>query len=215
MAGYNIYSLDAGVFQQLTTSPTIEQCLVLANPIVEDLESLLDEYGDDEAADPKKWPLKRDALAETIRKRLTSPDWYADLTYGDAAIWDQILGQLDDEPGEELGVSFRCENDGFLYWDAANLAAKYGASMMAEPKFGNSGFRSSGKSRGDLELIYTYYLPPQVQQLLQQLEKVAPKFEKLSDDDEEGDRAQFFTGLLEPVRRIAAEGRVMWVQTDT
>jgi hypothetical protein len=31
MAGYTICSLDAGVFEQLTTAPTTEQCLALAD----------------------------------------------------------------------------------------------------------------------------------------------------------------------------------------
>src|SRR5947209_16181939 len=84
--------------------------------------------------------------------------------------------------------------------------------MMAEPAFGNSGFRYSGKSRGELELMYTIHLPQQTQRLLHQLEKAVPHFESLPDE-EDGDRAQFFQGLLEPVRRIVASGRVMWVQT--
>lgn len=214
MAGYYIYSLDGRVFQQLTTTPTKEQALVLAGSIVDDLEDLLDEYGDDEAADPEKWPLDRAELAEVIQKRLASPDWYADLNFGDAAIWDTVLYSLMDEAGESIGLGFRCENDGFLYWDAAEMAASHGAPMMAEPNFGGSGFRYSGKSQGDIGLTYSFYLPAQTQQLLKQLEKAIPHFEKLPDDDD-GERAQFFEGLLEPVRKIIAEGRMMWVQTDT
>ncbi len=56
MAGYFIYSLDAEAFQQLTTSPTIEQSLFLAKPILSDLEDMLEEYDGEEAADPAKWP---------------------------------------------------------------------------------------------------------------------------------------------------------------
>jgi len=50
--------------------------------------------------------------------------------------------------------------------------------------------------------------------LLRQLGKAVAHFETLPDE-EDGDRDQFFQGLLEPVRRIVAAGRVMWVQTDT
>jgi hypothetical protein len=214
MAGYFIYSLDSDVFRKLTTAPTKEQALVLADSIIDDLADLLDEYGDGDAADPAKWPLDREALAESIRKRLASRDWYADLTMGDAAIWDNLLYNLSDEAGETIGIDFQCENDGFLYWDAAEIAAEHGAPMMAEPKFGNSGFRHSGKSRGDIQLMYTFYLPAQTEKLLRQLEKAVPHFETLPDE-EDGDRDQFFQGLLEPVRRIVAAGRVMWVQTDT
>lgn len=213
MAGYHIYSLDADVFQQLTTTPTIEQCLILAKPIVKDLGDLLEEYEGVTAADAAKWPRKPAAMAESIQQRLSSQDWFADFTLGDVLIWNTILRQLDDKPGEKLGIDFQCENDGFLYWDAAKIAAQHGAPMMAEPKFGNSRFRYFGRARDGGE-EFSFYVPAQVQQLLQQLELAVPHFETLPEE-EGGDRDQFFDGLLEPVRKIAAAGRVMWVQTDT
>lgn len=201
-------------FQQLTTAPTMAHCLILADFVLDGLEEALDEYGDEDAADPSKWPLDRKLLAERIRKRLASADWYSDLTMGDAEIWYTVLRGLMEEPGQQIGIGFQCENEGFLYWDAAEIAARHGAPMMAEPMFGNRGFRNSGKSRGDVELIYTIYLPQQSRQLLNQLEKAVPHFEALPDE-EDNERAQFFQGLLEPIRQIVAAGRVMWVQTDT
>lgn len=212
MAGYFIHSMDAKVFEQLTTSPTREQALLLADAILDESDDLLRPY--DEAAEPPLWPSNRDVLADRIRERLTREDWYADLTMGNAAIWDEILHLLMDEPGEQLGIDLHCENDGFLYWDAAEMAAEHGATMMAEPHFGNSGFRYSGKSQGELDLMYTIYSVPRTRELLAQLETVIPHFEALPDD-EEGDRAQFFEGLLEPVRQIVAAGRMMWVATVT
>lgn len=216
MAGYNICSLDAQVFRQLTTAPTMEQCLLLADAVLDGLDEAIDEYGDDFAADPDKWPMDREELAKSIQRRLGSADWYADLTFGDACIWDRnVLGALMGEVGLQMGVDFQCENDCFLYWDAAELAAKHGATMMAEPMFGNSGFRYSGKSQTELELSYAVCLPAEVRDLQGQLEKAAAYFEALPDEEDDGNRAQFFEGLLEPVRRIAEAGRVMWVQTDT
>ncbi len=215
MAGYFIQSLDAAVFEQLVTAPTTAQCAALADALIDDLEELLDEYDGEDAADPAKWPRQRGALAKAIGARLAAADWYADLTLGDSVIWDNgVVGGLDDKPGEAIGIDFRCEQDGFLYWHAAKRAARHGAPMMAEPAFGNAGFRYSGKSKGDVDLLYTIYLPPQVRQLLAQLEAVVPHFEALPDEPD-GERDQFFRGLLEPVRAIAAAGRVMWVQTDT
>jgi len=215
MAGYFIYSLDADAFQQLTTAPTMKQCQIIAEAVVDDLESALDEYDGRQAADTAKWPTAVGPLAAAIQKRLAAHDWYADLTMGDAAIWDGlILRSWEDEPGEQLQLGFECENDGDVYWDVAKLAARRGASMMAEPAFGNAGFRYSGASRSRLQLAYTLYPPADVERLRDQLEQVAPHFESLPDDDM-GTRAQFFDGLLEPVRKIAAAGRVMWVQTDT
>lgn len=220
MAGYFIYSLNTKTFEQLTTSPTIEQCLALADNVLDGLDEVLDEYSDELAADHAKWPLDRVALAESIKRRLASPDWYADLTYGDAVIWcNQVLGSLQGEVGEQFGIDFRSENDGMLYWDAAEMAAGQGATMMAEPQFGGSGFRNSRKSWSELELNYAFYLPADVQKLLGQLEKARPYFDAMynEDDDEpeSEEHEQFFEGLLEPVRKIAEQGRVMWVETDT
>jgi len=215
VAGYTVCSLDSDVFEQLTTSPTREHSLILADAVLDGLDVGLQDYKGDKAADPEKWPLDRELLATFIQERLASADWYADFTMGDASIWDNcLLRALMDESGEQLGIDFRIENDGFLYWDAAEAAAEHGAPMMSEPKFGNSGFRYSGKSRTELELLYTIHLPADVQELLHQLETAVPYFETLPDDDD-GDRVQFFDGLLDPVRSIAKAGRVIWVQTDT
>lgn len=212
MAGYFIYSADANVFHQLTTSPTKRQCLAMAESIADDVEYMLDEYEDE--ADPDKWPSDAADLAESIRARLIRADWYGDLTAGDAEIWNTILHELTGETGAEVGLDLRSENDGFLYWDAPALAAKKGAKLMAEPVFGNSGFRFTGKSSSDIDLMYSIHLPERTRELLAQLEAVVPHFEKLPDVPD-GDRDQFFRGLLEPVRRIVAAGRVMWVQADT
>lgn len=210
MAGFFLYSLDAEAFEQLTAAPTKAQCLSGADAMLEDLEERLGDYDGDEAADPDKWPLERLPLAKAIRARLISPDWYSDLTTGDAAIWDDMVFQL----VQDDGMDFRNDNDGLLYWDAARIAAQNGAATMAEQPFGRAGFRHTGVSAGDLDLMYTVFLPDHVAQLLEELEAAAPHFETLPSTPE-GDRDQFFRGLLEPVRRIAAEDRVLWVQTDT
>lgn len=213
MAGYHLYSFDAGVFHQLTTTPTAAQARLLAEAIAEDLEDLLDEY-DEEEYTRKLWSRSVGKLAMAIQDRLARPDWYGDLRMGDAFVWDTILYLWMDEPGEELGLDLRCENDGMLYWDAAHRAARHGATRMREPLFGNSGFRYHGKARGDLDLIYSCYVPEAVVALRDELEAVAGHFEALPDEPY-GERMQFFQGLLEPVRRVSQQGRVLWVQTDT
>ena len=212
MAGFFIYSLDSSAFESLTTTPTLEQGLILADALLEELEDLLDEL--DGEATPETWPLEREELAVLIQKRLASSDWYSGLSPGDANIWAFTLRRLMYEAGEKLGVDFRCDNDGFLYWDAAKIAAKHGAPMMGEPVFGGSGYRYLGQPRGEQDLNYSIYLPEKTRQLLGQLESAASHFETLPDE-EDGDRDQFFRGLLEPVRIIVADNRVMWVQTGT
>jgi len=210
MAGFFLYTLDAEAFEQLITAPTKGQCLSAADLVLDELDELLVEYDGDDAADPDKWPTDRLALAKAIRTRLVSPDWYSDLTWGDAAIWSDLVFQLI----QDDGMDFSNENDGLLYWDAAALAVKHGAPLMTEATFGRAGFRYAGVSVTDLDLMFTVFEPDQVQLLLEELEAVAPHFETLPATPE-GDRDQFFRGLLEPVRRAAADGRVLWVQTDT
>lgn len=210
MAGFFLYTLDADAFEQLTSAPTKSQCLSAADLVLDELDDMLSEYDGDDAADPDKWPTDRLTLAKAIRKRLVSPDWYADLTMGDAAIWSDLVFQMI----QDDGMDFQNENDGLLYWDAAALAVRHGAATMAESSFGRAGYRYSGVSVTDVDLMYTVFEPDHVRDLLDELEAVAPHFEKLPATPE-GDRDQFFRGLLEPVRRAAADGRVLWVQTDT
>lgn len=212
--GYFLYSLDAAIFHQLTTSPTKAQGLALADGFVDEVEVYFDEYEGEDAADPKKWPLRRAALGESIRKRLAAPDWYADLTAGDRVIWDGILDGLTGEPGETIGIDFRCENDGILDWDTATLAANQGASMMADPRFAHSGYRCAPEARVHLGPNYSFYLPPETRQLLEQLENVSPHF-PTSPKGKSKDPHPFFQGLLEPVRRIVKAGRVMQVCANT
>lgn len=213
MAGYHLYSFDAGTFYQLTTTPTLEQARLLADAVVDDLEDLLTEYDEDEYT-RKLWPRSAGKLALALQDRLARPDWYGDLRMGDAFVWDTILYSWMNEPGQELGLDLRCENDGLLYWDAAHRAARHGATRMREPLFGNNGFRYHPIVRRDLDLMYSCYLPEAVVALRDELEAVACHFEVLPDEPY-GERMQFFQGLLEPVRRVSQQGRVLWVQTDT
>jgi hypothetical protein len=209
MAGYFLYTLDKDVFSQLTTAPTREQGLVLADYLREYLAS-----SDDEPS--AMWPGDREALAGLIVRRLALPDWYSDLSYEDAHVWDSVLLSLDGEPGEALGIGFQCSDYESIYWDCAEAAADRGATMVAEPAFGNSGFRYFGKPTSDYSNypMYTLYTPDRARHLLAQLEEVEPHFRSLAGG-EGSVREQFFEGLLPPVRGAVARGRVLWVQTDT
>lgn len=209
MAGCFLYTIDNEVFSQLTPSPTREQGLVLADYLREYLAD-----SDDEPS--AMWPDDRDALAALIVRRLALPDWYSDLAYEDASVRDSVVLSLDGEPGEALRIDFRCSDYESIYWDCAELAAARGATMMAEPAFGNSGFRSFGKPTCDYSNypMYTLYTPGRARKLLAQLEKVEPHFRPPPGGEGSG-REQFYEGLLPPMRGAVARGRVLWVQTDT
>jgi len=209
MAGYFLYSLDFEVFKQLTTAPTDEMARLVAQVLLLELEE-----SDPDEIDTQKWPSDVDALAATVKNRLAASDWYSDLTYGSAVMWDNMLHNFSGELGKALKLGFECASDWeSIYWDCANAAAAQGASMMAEPLFGNSGFRYSGKPTSEWNPfpMYTFYEPPRVRELLAQLEPIADWFEDQGGEEEE----EFMEGLLIPVRQTAEANRVLWVQTDT
>lgn len=209
MAGYYLYSLDSGVLSQLTTAPTDEQARLIAQVVAAGLSETLE----DEVT-RGKWPDDLDEMTAAVKKRLAAADWYSDLTYGEAVNWDDMLHEFSGELGEALNIGFECASDWeSIYWDCANAAAEQGATMMAEPRFGNSGFRYSGNPTSEWNPfpMYTFYEPPQVRELLAQLEPIAGWFEDQGGEEEE----EFMDGLLIPVRNTAEANRVLWVQTDT
>ncbi|WP_425395930.1 hypothetical protein [Aeoliella sp.] len=214
MAGYFLYTIDNDAFTRLTTSPTKEDGDALADFILEELEDYLDDFDDE--SDAKMWPADRDGLSALIVKRLALPDWYSDLTYDNANMWDNVLFALQDEPGEQIGLDFQCYDYESIYWDCAEIATEQGASMMAEPTFGSSGFRYFGKPSTEYAVypMYSLLVPDKAKELLAQLQAVEPYFSSL-DEGEGMPREQFFEGLLPPVRSAVENNRALWVQTDT
>lgn len=214
MAGYFIYNIDSDVFTQLTTNPTREQGLILADYLLEEFEDYLEDYDDE--SDAQIWPRDRDGLAGFIVKRFAMSDWYSDLSMDNANMWDNVLHALQDEPGEEIGLDLQCPDYESIYWDCAEIAAAQGASMMAESVFGGSAFRYSGKpsSKYTVYPMYSFFVPQQVKELFAQLKSVESHFATLPGG-EGSPREQFFEGLLPPVTYAAENNRVLWVQTDT
>jgi hypothetical protein len=213
MAGYFLYTLDTDVFSQLTSAPTRQQGDAIAAFVGEEIDGYRDDCDDPQAF---RWPADRAALATLIIERLALPDWYSDLSYDDASIWDSVIFSLQDEPGQSIGIDFQCSDYESIYWDCAEIAAKHGATMMAEPQFGSRAFRYFGKptSKYSIYPMYSLYLPDQTRKLLTQLDSVTAHFEGLPDG-EGAPREQFFEGLLPTVRDAVAARRVLWVQTDT
>lgn len=211
MAGYFLYTIDYGIFSQLTSSRTKEQAMILAGPVAEDMADA------DSSDRPWPWPADADALAEVFRQRLASADWYSDLDGDAIEVWEDVLFSLQDEAGDALGLDFQCSDYESIYWDCAEFAAEQGADMMAEPAFGSSGFRYFGKPTAEYPQfpMYSLFAPQDVQKLLAQLRLVEAEFDDLEDDDEGSVREQFFEGLLPAVQYAAENQRMLWVQTDT
>ncbi len=207
MAGYFLYTFDGDVFRQLTTSPTDGQAAILARYIVE------------RVGEADGWPADLGDLTAAIRKRLAAADWYAGLSDDDARLWDDIVFSLCREPGEAIGIDFRCSDYESIYWDCAEEAASQGADLMSEPRFGASGYRFFGEPSHDYgyHRAYSIFDPEGVRALLRQLLAGEPHFAEFpEDEDDEGSlREQFFQGLLPVVRFAAENGRTLFVQTDT
>jgi len=214
MAGYSLCSLNNNTFSALITSPTLEQGLALANCILDELGDLLEEF--ENQAEAAKWPTERDPLADLIITRLALPDWYSDLGYDSACLWNNVLYGLQGEAGELIGIDVQYSDYEGLYFDVAEIAAKQGASMMDDPTFGSSGFRYSGKPACELTVwpLYSIFTPKQTQRLLLELEAVEPYFASMPKGDG-SPHEQFFEGLLPTVRKAANDRRFLWVDTDT
>ena len=152
------------------------------------------------------------------RGLLASDDWYRDLEDEDANIVDEfVYAMLDEDVERKLGIGFECSDYESIYWDCAEIAAAQGAAMMQEPTFGSSGFRYSGELARDFGYCrnYSIFTPEQAVELYDQLQNVESHFDSLPDDGEDGFRAQFFQGLLGPVKYAAQNNRYLFVQTDT
>ncbi len=207
MAGYTIFSIDREPFEQLTTSPTIEQALVLADIALkrEQLPSNND-----------KWPSDRDRLVEQIRQRLGSADWYSDLTYAEGVFWEyEVVAPI--KGNEALGVQEYWDTDfDSIYWDVCQEARKKGAAMMDDKTFGHSGFRYFGKPTSEWNMfpMHSIFSVHETKQLYEELQSVETHFAKLKKKKAELFE-EFFDGLMTPVRVAAENERLLWVVTDT
>jgi len=215
MAGYFLYSFNYKVFTQLVTTPTREQAVALADCILENIENHLCYFNN--GADANIWPRDREALSNVILERLVRPDWYSDLSLPNALIWDNVIYCLNGETGETIGIDFDVFDFESIYWDCAETATEFGATMMDESKFGGCGFRYFGNPKDPNEPwpMYSIHMPKESQELLIQLEAVEPKFKALPDGEEFSPREQFFEALLPFVREMVDKNRVIYISTDT
>lgn len=205
VAGYYIYSIDPEVFKQLTTEPTPEQAQILADQILDDSEIAAESI----------FNLERDPLAAAIQERLASDDWYSDLSYADGLVWESIIELIRESASESLGIELHTDTDfDSVYWDVCEQAVKHGAKAMAEPNFGNSGFRFFGKPTNEHNPfpMHSIHTPEETKELYKQLRSVQHQF---GDDVDLDTSEEFHEALLLPVQIAAENGRYLWVQTDT
>ena len=118
MACYILYSIDANKFQRLVDQPTPHEIKTLRRMLAERLEDLDGECEDDDPI--LQWNSSPAALEANVRQRLTSDDWYRDLSTAGKELWEGLIFDIcTDNNVQDLG--FRVENDG-IYWDVINVA---------------------------------------------------------------------------------------------
>ena len=193
MAGYVIYSLDWPKFTALVERPTPPQLAALAKSLADEREELDGEFDEDDPV--LEWPEDAKSLAPVVAERLARADWYGDLSDAGRQLWETAF-YVTCMRSRKLDVGFRVDSDG-VYWDVINLIVTQlgdrpetpGRSAMS--RFGTVPFRCS---------------PPAKRR------SVAPAIEAAKDPDV---REQFTQDLLPAVERVAADGRLLFIQVDT
>jgi hypothetical protein len=217
MAGYVIYSLDWPKFTDLVERPTPPQLAALAKSLADEREELDGEFDDDDVV--LDWPEDAKSLAPVVAERLARPDWYSDLSEVGRQLWETAF-YVTCMRSRKLDIGFRVDSDG-VYWDVINLIVTQlgdrpetpGRSVMS--RFGTVPFRYSPPAKrrsADWNPMHSMHPPDEVQRMLAELRSVAPTIEAAKDPDV---REQFTQDLLPAVERVAADGRLLFIQVDT
>jgi hypothetical protein len=218
MAGYIIYSLDWLKFSAMIERPTPAQLTILAQGLVEERANLDGEFDEDDPV--LGWPTDADSLAPVVAERLARADWYGDLSEQGSELWESAF-YVTCMRAEDLGIGFRVDSDG-VYWDVINLIVQRlgdqpetpGKSAMS--RFGTVPFRCLTPPRQRHTSYWTpmhsMHPPDEVQRMVAELRSVGPAIEAAKDRDV---REQFTEELLPAVERVAADGRLLFIQVDT
>jgi hypothetical protein len=217
MAGYVIYSLDWGKFSAMVERPTERQLLALAKRVADELEEMDGEFDD---GDPVlEWPTDAKSLVPVVAERLALEDWYGDLSGPGKSVWEGAVF----EASRGRGLGFRVDSDG-VYWDVIDIACR----ALGRPRnpnmavalaaFGSRPFRYYPPARrrpsfdDDYDPMHSMHTPDEVRRMLEELRSVRPALEA---SGHAGALADYNDELLPAVERVAGEGRMLFVQTDT
>jgi hypothetical protein len=228
-AGYIIYSLDADKFRRLITSPTSAELTAFGKLLAAGLEEFDGEFDEDDPI--SEWPTDTQSLARIAAQRLALSDWYGDLSYSGKNLWEGVIfGAC--QANKKFDVGFRVDNDG-IYWDVIHVAWKElgvpqgTVNDVALSTFGTRPFRyhprptpkkkpwlGFGSGGGDDEYtpMHSMHMPDEVARMRAELTSVGPALKATKVGDA---RQQYEADLLPAIERIAADGRMLFVQVDT
>lgn len=218
MAGYIIYSLDAGKFESFVNKPTRKQLQAFAERISDGLD---ENDGQFEDGDPvHEWPSEPDELCDLVKERLARPDWYGDLSDVGKMIWSEaVWGFCCRAKPKEVGI--RVDHDG-VYWDVIRLAWKglkvppnQVLPQVALSAFGALPYRflpaDAPKGFDDFHPMHSMHTPDEVHKMLEELRSVAPLIE--SSENEQA--IEDYDSLIPVLEELDKEKRMLFIQVDT
>lgn len=220
MAGYYLYSLDFGQFQQLVEQPTRKQLRGLADLLSDELDAMDSEL--DEGDPVHDWPSDPEALAQIAAQRLALPDWYGDLSNAGKDIWSRSFAGLC-----QAMRGFKVESDG-VYWTVINIATE-AFKVPPEtytPEVALSGFgtrpyryhpppvrKRARRFEDDAWHPYhSMHTPDEVRQMLEEFRSIQPAIVQSGREDALRDYEEELMPVLE---RLAQKGRMLFVGVDT
>ena len=219
MSGFMMHSFDQAAFARLLAEPTPGQLSFIA----ERFEECMARNRHIRRGNCG-WPEDQEDLKTAIGQRLGRSDWYGDLSQDAAEIWDLIISAgLTDE---RLEIGWHSSPFESVYWDVAEFLADAGATLFAEPTFGNRRFRDPKRTGGDPE--WALYPQNALRELYRQIEQVQPQiaalsFDTLNLDPTDTDaaltdgsvKAQLLGGLIPWIRHCLQTKSVFFVVMDT
>jgi len=215
MAGYIIYSLDWGKFQNFVNNPTEKQLQAFGKRVSENMDGYDEEFEDEGPA--PEWPKEGQELQDLVTERLARPDWYGDLSDAGKDIWSQAVWGFCCHTSPN-SVGFRADHDG-VYWDVIELAwqqLKVAPNQIspdvALSAFGTRPYRYRA-TKGDSawQPMHSMHTPDEVRKMLKELESTAPAIEASKNKQAMHD----YDALIQVLEKLAEEGRMLFIQVDT
>lgn len=201
----------------MVEDPTPAQLEILVQCLANERSLMQHEF---ERNDPiRRWPKNPESLLPIVAERLGQEDWYGDLSEQGKQLWETAF-YLSCMRESDLDIEFRVDSDG-VYWDVIDLILTElgdqpetpGESAMS--RFGTVPFRYHPVARSPQAYwhpMHSMNPPDEVQRMVTELESVAPAVQASKNSDVQ---EQFTGELLPAIKKVADDGRLLFIQVDT
>lgn len=216
MAGFFIYSLDWKKFQKFINKPTKKQLKQFAESLDDKYERVMDELGKKDVA--HQWSADADNVELAIKDRLSSKDWYGDLSDKACGIWEWTMFAF---ANNDANFDFQCESDG-VYWFVIQYCEEHAAQTSKSPAIARFGHWPYGLQKApevpegmfepDWMPYHSMRPPEEVKQMLEEA-KAADEYVKGKNDRDTYN--ELIDVLIPTLEKIVAKERMLFVQVDT